>query len=90
MPNVALIEHRRLLLERLSADLFSSHQIAAKVCGFLQEQHLFNGQLWLNDSLENYVMEVLLRGEAGAPEIIDRVVGCHCRDPVIAPSSAAQ
>ena len=60
IPNIELIEQRRNMLAGLPAALFSSHEIASKLSKFLQEMHYFDGTVWLYESLEAYVTEVLL------------------------------
>lgn len=60
VPNVGLIEQRRKTLTGLPASLLSSRELASKVSRFLQDQQYFGGKVWLYESLETYVTEVLL------------------------------
>jgi hypothetical protein len=73
VPNIPLIEQRRSKLQGLPAGLYASSDIAAKVSGFLIQQGHFTGEVWLYDSLESYVVEVLLREEDG--HILDLLSG---------------
>jgi hypothetical protein len=73
VPNVGLIEQRRNTLVGLPADLFPSREIASKVGGFLKEQQYFGGKVWLYESLETYVTEVLLIEEDS--RILDQLSG---------------
>jgi hypothetical protein len=65
--------HRRSNLQGLPSGLYASHDIASKVSDFLVAQQYFKGTVRLNDSLESYVLEVLLRDEDA--QIMDALFG---------------
>lgn len=73
VPNVRLIDQRRQALAGLPADLFPSRELATKITSFLQEQNCFGGKVWLYESLEMYVTEVLLIEEDS--RILDELAG---------------
>ncbi len=60
VPDVPLIEKRRHSLKELPHDLPSSVDIARELADWIQNGGYFNGDVWLYDSLENYVIEQLL------------------------------
>ncbi len=60
VPDIPLIDQRRARLENLPEDMPSSRDLAELLSSFLQEEGYFGGDVWLYDSLETYVMEVLL------------------------------
>lgn len=73
IPNILLIEQRTRSLRGLPGGLYASHAIASKVSDFLVAQQYFKGKVRLADSLESYVVEVLLRDEDG--QIMDALSG---------------
>ena len=64
VPDVRLMDQRRGCLDGLP-DLPSSTELAQALVGFLTSQHHFSGKAWIYDSLESYVMDVLLPEEDG-------------------------
>ncbi|NGY05943.1 hypothetical protein [Solimonas terrae] len=62
VPDVRLMNQRRSCLNGLP-DLPNSIELAKALVGFLASQHHFSGKAWIYDSLESYVMEVLLPEE---------------------------
>ncbi len=73
VPNIGLIDQRRKALAGLPADLFPSRELATKISSFLQAQGYFGGKVWLYESLETYVTEVLLIEEDA--RILDELAG---------------
>lgn len=73
VPNIPLIEQRRSSLQGLPAGLYASPVIASKVSDFLVAQQYFKGTVRLDDSLESYVVETLLRDEDA--QIMDALSG---------------
>lgn len=62
VPDIRLMDQRRGCLDGLPG-LPSSAELAKALVGFLTSQHHFSGKAWVYDSLESYVMEVLLPDE---------------------------
>ncbi|MEM7224454.1 MAG: hypothetical protein AAF495_15860 [Pseudomonadota bacterium] len=60
VPNVPLMDGRRRRLTGLPASVRSSYELASNLCTFLQDEDHFTGQVWLYESLENYILEVFL------------------------------
>lgn len=60
VPDIPLLDQRRVRLKDLPSELLSSRELAQALCSFLQEEGYFGGDVWLYESLENYVIEVLL------------------------------
>ncbi len=60
IPDIPLLDKRKSCLNGLPEDLFPSMELASSLCDFLTDEGLFGGDAWLYESLENYVMEVLL------------------------------
>ncbi len=60
VPDIPLLEKRRLCLKGLPEDLPTSQELASELSSFLQDQSYFGGDVWLYESLETYVMEKLL------------------------------
>ncbi len=73
VPDIPLIEHRRGKLGGLPAGIYLSFGIASKISDFLVAQQYFKGKVQLSDSLENYVVEDLLREEDA--QIMDLLSG---------------
>ena len=59
-PNIALMEQRRGSLSGLPQDLSSSKALVIGIAGFLQAQGAFTGELWIYESLTDYIMEQYL------------------------------
>ncbi len=60
IPDIPLIEQRRSCLSELPDDVLKPSALAELLSNFLQEEEYFGGDIWLYDSLESYIMEVLL------------------------------
>lgn len=60
VPDIPLVEQRRSRLSGLPDDAPESRTLAEMLSTYLQEKGHFGGDVWLYDSLESYVMEVLL------------------------------
>lgn len=60
VPDVPLIEQRRSRLKGLPDDVPVSRSLAGMLATYLQEEGHFGGDVWLYDSLESYVTEVLI------------------------------
>ncbi len=60
IPDIPLLEKRRQCLNGLPENLLSSAELASQLSSFLKNENYFSGEIWLYESLENYVMEVLL------------------------------
>ncbi len=73
VPDVPLIEKRRSRLSELPDDVLKSRDLANLLSAFLQKEGHFGGSVWLYDSLETYIMEVLLRENDA--EISDSLAG---------------
>jgi hypothetical protein len=65
VPDVPLMEHRRLSLAGLPQDLPSSMEIAATLSSALKAGGHFNGEVWLYSSLAEYIMEDFLHRHDG-------------------------
>jgi hypothetical protein len=59
-PNIALMEQRRSCLSGLPLDLPSSKALAIAIADFLEAQGAFTGDVWIYESLTDYVMEQYL------------------------------
>lgn len=64
VPDIPLISQRRNNLSDLPSDLPDSFALAKSVSDYLDGEGYVGGDIWLYDTLETYVMEVLLEGEA--------------------------
>lgn len=60
VPDIPLMNDRRAKLGGLPDDLTSSIDIAKLLSGMLSDEGLCGGNIWLYDSLETYIAEVLL------------------------------
>lgn len=60
VPDIPLMNGRRAKLGGLPNDLTSSIDIAKLLSGMLSDRGLCGGNIWLYDSLETYIAEVLL------------------------------
>lgn len=60
IPDIPLLDQRRKCLKELPNDLFSSQELASLVSSFLSEEGYFSGDVWLYDTLETYITEILL------------------------------
>lgn len=60
IPDIPLIEHRRSRLLGLPDDIPDSRVLAEMLSCYLQDEGYFGGNVWLYESLEDYVTEVLL------------------------------
>ena len=60
VPDIPLIEQRRSRLSDLPNDVPLSLELAKMLSAYLQDEGHFNGNVWLYDSLESYVVEVLI------------------------------
>lgn len=60
VPDVSLLNYRRSCLKELPTDLASSQELASRVVTFLTEEGYFNGEVWLSETLEEYVADQLL------------------------------
>lgn len=72
-PNVALMDARRGQLEGLPVSLATSREIAAFLFDVLKDQKHFAGELWLCDSLGEFIMEVFL--PANDSQVMDELSG---------------
>lgn len=62
IPDTPLMEMRRARLDGLPSGLMPSLGIAQSLSDFLIDEGLFGGEVWLYDTLESYITEVLLVG----------------------------
>jgi len=60
IPDLPLLEDRRVKLNDLPANLISSMNIAKLLSDFLSNEGLCGGNVWLYDSLESYITDVFL------------------------------
>jgi hypothetical protein len=60
-PNIALLEERRGCLAGLQQDLSTSRSMAIDIAEFLEEQGTFTGEVWICESLTDYIREQYLR-----------------------------
>ena len=60
IPDLPLLEDRRVKLNNLPANLISSMNIAKLLADFLSGEGLCGGNVWLYDSLESYITDVFL------------------------------
>jgi len=60
IPDIPLLDKRKECLKGLPGDIFPSKELASKLCSYLDKEGLFNGDSWIYESLEIYIMEVLL------------------------------
>ena len=60
VPDIPLMDARRRQLNGLPGSLPPSHEIATALCRFLEDESLYGGEIWIYDSLENYVREEFL------------------------------
>ncbi|MBT3022043.1 MAG: hypothetical protein KUF77_09745 [Candidatus Thiodiazotropha sp. (ex Lucina aurantia)] len=60
VPDIPLIEQRRSRLSGLPDDVPESRTLADMLSTYLQEEGHFGGNVWLYDSLETYVTDVLI------------------------------
>ncbi|AZZ94720.1 hypothetical protein EUZ85_30015 [Hahella sp. KA22] len=60
IPDIPLMNDRRAKLGGLPDDLIPSIDIAKLLSGMLSDEGLCGGNIWLYDSLETYIAEVLL------------------------------
>jgi hypothetical protein len=63
VPDVPLIEKRRSCLSGLPLSVPSSRELASVISEHLARQQYFSGEIWLYETLESYVTEVLLPDE---------------------------
>lgn len=73
IPNITLLEARRKKLNGLPATLPESRILAEKIAGFLRDEGHFSGDVWLCDSLADYVTDVLLPDEEAC--VMDELAG---------------
>jgi hypothetical protein len=59
-PDIQLFEQRRQCLSGLPADIPGSYELCEGLSQYLIDNRYFSGKIWLSDSLESYVSEVLL------------------------------
>lgn len=60
VPDVPLLDQRRKCLKELPTDLLSSQELSSQISAFLNKGGYFSGNVWLYDTLETYITEVLL------------------------------
>lgn len=60
IPNVPLMNQRRMKLNCLPSDLMQSFELAKLLSDMLTREGLCAGDIWLSDNLETYIAEVLL------------------------------
>lgn len=60
IPDLPLLKERRAKLKELPDDLPETKALATSISSFLSEERYLGGDVWLYDTLESYVMEVLL------------------------------
>jgi len=60
IPDIPLIEQRRQCLKELPEDIPATNDLASMLAEFLQDEGYFGGNIWLYDTLETYIMEVML------------------------------
>ncbi len=60
VPDIPLLDQRRARLTDLPNSLKPTRDLAKGICSFLQSEQYFVGDVWLYESLENYVIEELL------------------------------
>lgn len=65
VPDVSRIESRRACLDGLPPGLPKSKDLAETISKHLVDEGMFGGKVWLYESLELYVMEVLLPEKEG-------------------------
>jgi hypothetical protein len=57
VPDIPLLDKRRTQLEEFPENSMSSKEVAEILTAFLKREQMFNGQDWIYDSLETYLME---------------------------------
>lgn len=60
VPDLPLIEGRRSRLKGLPDDVPMTRALAEMLSAYLQDEGHFGGEVWIYDSLESYVTEVLI------------------------------
>lgn len=60
IPDIPLIEQRRQCLKELPEDIPATNNLASMLADFLRNEGYFGGNIWLYDTLETYIMEVML------------------------------
>ena len=60
VPDIPLVVHRCSRLKELPSDLFSPLEMSSRIGTFLSENGYFNGTVWLYESIETYVTDILL------------------------------
>lgn len=65
VPDIPLIEERKVKLNGLPSDMISSFDTAKLLSEFLTEEGLCGAEIWLYDTLESYLAEVFLPDSQG-------------------------
>lgn len=60
VPDILLLDKRQTRLNGLPKGLWRPHDLSARLSAFLKDEGYFGGEIWLYESLENYIMEVFL------------------------------